>query len=235
MKPGFYCIFICLLWALFHPGKTLSQETNYPPVDNLYKLCMNYNDWVVKKYNYKKGRSLPTLMDTLLISTYLCEIDTLAGKLDTSKSNRLLTIPLQNFKANATQYLNRFTDVYTKPKSEIAPFVYNEFNLLYSQMTLSHNILLSAISYSGMMQKLQVSVDSLDSMKVRMGKRIKVLNDSIDSTFVRTNSSIDSLNSTAKSIDKTVTKNQKKLKWALGITGVTGIVAVAILIVTMIQ
>jgi alpha-acetolactate decarboxylase len=173
-------------------------------------------------------------MDTLIISEYQNKIKKL---IDTCKvyKNNLIFFPLQSYFTNSRQYLTRLKEFSNNPYVSIAPFQYNELKFQYAQMEICRNTLASAISYSGMMKEMDKSIKVLDSLKTHIDTTLQTIQVKMDTNFKNINTSVDTLNLKAIKIDQAVKKNKNKLNWTLGITTATGVVAIAILLITLLH
>jgi hypothetical protein len=209
----------------------MSQDTKYIAIDHLDQLCMQCNNWVVNTYN---SETVKINMNDTIREKNLGDVMDLIERHRTRKDSLVMQSMIL-YHDKCDQYLTRFLKVYKAKKPSIAPFQYNELTLLYSQVAINRNILQSAISYAAMMEQIRESIGSLDDLKVQMEIQLSKMQEKNDLNFSITSSSIQTLNETSVKIDSTVQRNKKKLNWALGITGATGAVAVAILILTMIQ
>lgn len=232
------CIIISISFGVMHSeflsaqGNKQMKQPNFASVDKLFSLCMDYKEQIVKQYNSDPKRTFLDDSKTKLLLSQVKELVTFHE----SDSTSPVSSPLKYYHVNCKQYLDRIKEVFDdKTNLSLAPFQYNELILLYSQTAISHSIVLSALSYLQMQEKIQTSVVSIDKLRKAMDSTLVEMNCAMNANFISTSTSIKNMDCTVSKTETKVIKNENRMKWALGITGVTGVVTIGILILTLLQ
>ena len=224
ITKGILIILLVAGWSF----SAIGQKDGVSVADSLFRLCQRCNDWIGMKYDnplytdsisgYALGKHYSRLTEEL-IRSYI-----------EKKDSAVLAPPLRTFLTDVNEYLDAIEDVRMEQSGKIAPFVYNELRLLFAQLSISRNVLGSAISFLDTKQRMDTAI-------VRMAQLDSLIRHELDSVSKQMKywhfqqmKATGQVDSNLLLVHNTVKKNEKRLKWLLGIGSVTLAAALATLV-----